>query len=379
MKTLDLFAGCGGLSLGLEYAGYDVRLATDFKDYAGKTFLRNFRKTEYIVSDILEIENNNWKEFSQYKSKIDLVAGGPPCQGFSTANRQRLSNDPRNKLYKSFLGAVNYLRPNYVLMENVQGITKASTSIKKEFSSIGYEGDYLLLNAKDFSIPQNRKRVFFIFFKVKSNTNKKIYLDKVSRIKEILDLESLNSTEYLLKDALFGLRKLEAKTIKNRTDLESDKHGFIKDDAHSNKQNDYIKNINKRRNTNIVFNHLARYNNERDIKIFGLLPQGKNSLHESISHLMPYKSRNHIFKDKYFKLDENKICKTITAHMSFDCNMYIHPTQARGLTPREAARVQSFPDNFEFCGPFTKWYEQIGNAVPPLLAEKIGKAILKVI
>ena len=379
MKSIDLFAGCGGLSLGLKYSGFDVKLATDFKSYACDTYLRNFNNAQYIVDDILNIEKNNWDRFIHYQHQIDLVAGGPPCQGFSNANRQRLSDDPRNKLYKSFLGAVNFIRPKIVLMENVQGIIKASCSIKKEFSSIGYEGDYLLLNAKDFSIPQNRKRVFFIFFKAKPNTNKKIYLDKVSRIKEILNHESINSPEYLLKDALFGLRKLEAKTIKNRTDLESGKYGFIKDDSHSNKQNDYIKNINKRRNTNIVFNHLARYNNERDIKIFSLLPQGKNSLHESISHLMPYKSRNHIFKDKYFKLDENKICKTITAHMSYDCNMYIHPTQARGLTPREAARVQSFPDNFEFCGPYTKWYEQIGNAVPPLLAEKIGKAILKVI
>ncbi len=379
MKSIDLFAGCGGLSLGLKYSGFDVKLATDFKSYASDTYLRNFINTQYVVDDILNIEKNNWKQFAQYQHQIDLVAGGPPCQGFSNANRQRLSDDPRNKLYKSFLGAVNFIKPQIVLMENVQGITKASSSIKKEFSSIGYEGDYLLLNAKDYSIPQNRKRVFFIFFKVKSNADKAIYLDKVFRIKEILKYESINSSEYLLKDALFGLRKLEAKLIKNRTDLESDKHGFIKDNTDSNKQNEYIRNINKIGNTNIVFNHLARYNNERDVKIFGLLPQGKNSLHESISHLMPYKSRNHIFKDKYFKLDENKICKTITAHMSFDCNMYIHPTQARGLTPREAARVQSFPDNFEFCGPYTKWYEQIGNAVPPLLAEKIGKAILKVI
>ena len=379
MKSIDLFAGCGGLSLGLKYAGYDVELATDFKTYACETYLRNFKNTEYLVDDILNIEKNNWHKFLQYKNNIDLIAGGPPCQGFSNANRQRLSDDPRNKLYKSFLGAVNFIQPRIVLMENVQGITKASSSIKNEFSSIGYEGDYLLLNAKDFGIPQNRKRAFFIFFKVKSHANKKIFLDKITEIKEKLKQNSDISNEYLLKDALFGLRNLKAKTIKNRTDLESNKHGFRKDDTYNNKQNEYIKNINRRRNSNAVFNHLSRYNNERDIKIFGLLPQGENSLHQSIRHLMPYQSRDHIFKDKYFKLDNNKVCKTITAHMAFDCNMYIHPTQARGLTPREAARVQSFPDNFEFIGPYTKWYEQIGNAVPPLLAEKIGKAILKVL
>lgn len=218
MKSIDLFAGCGGLSLGLKYAGFDVELASDFKSYACKTYLRNFKNTEYVVDDILNIEKNNWNKFLPYKGNVDLIAGGPPCQGFSNANRQRLSDDPRNKLYKSFLGAVNFIKPRIVLMENVQGITKASDSIKKEFSSIGYEGDYLLLNAKDFGIPQNRKRVFFIFFKVKSNSDKNIYLDKISEIKKILKQNSNNSNKYLLKDALFGLRNLQAKTIKNRTD-----------------------------------------------------------------------------------------------------------------------------------------------------------------
>lgn len=94
---------------------------------------------------------------------------------------------------------------------------------------------------------------------------------------------------------------------------------------------------------------------------------------------MPYKSRNDIFKDKYYKLIYSNICKTITAHMKFDCNMYIHPTQARGLTPREAARIQSYPDSFFFLGPYTKTYQQIGNSVPPLMARAIGEEVIKYI
>ena len=145
MKTIDLFAGCGGLSLGLKYAGYEVQLASDFKDYAGETFSRNFKNTEYLVADILDIEKGNWDNLKKYKNKIDLVAGGPPCQGFSMANRQRLSDDPRNKLYKSFLGAVNFLQPKCVLMENVEGITKVSENIFKEFDGIGYSGGHFVL------------------------------------------------------------------------------------------------------------------------------------------------------------------------------------------------------------------------------------------
>ena len=126
-----------------------------------------------------------------------------------------------------------------------------------------------------------------------------------------------------------------------------------------------------------TLNHKARYNNDRDIEIFGRLNQGDKSDDPKIADIMPYANRNHIFKDKYFKLENNKVCKTITAHMKFDCNMYIHPLQARGLTPREAARVQSYPDDYFFRGAYTKTYMQIGNAVPPLLGRAIAKIIKK--
>ena len=127
----------------------------------------------------------------------------------------------------------------------------------------------------------------------------------------------------------------------------------------------------------LVFNHKARYNNDRDIEIYGRMIPGDRSDSSRIADIMPYQSRNDIFKDKYFKLIPDRICKTITAHMKFDCNMYIHPSQARGLTPREAARVQSYPDDFFFQGSLTKTYQQIGNSVPPLLAREIGSRIIK--
>ena len=372
MKSIDLFAGCGGLSLGMKQAGIEIAFASDFKDYAAETY-QNFFKEDFIVDDILSLEEKNWSQFKSFRNKINIIAGGPPCQGFSTANRQRVKDDPRNKLYKSFMGCIDFIQPSVVLMENVRGIKKIGKDIINEFYEIGYKGEFFQLNAKDYGIPQNRERVFFLFF----NKKKFDQIDeRLIKFNDLLDEKKANSAPRYLKDALYGLPCLEAKTRKNATAYESKENGFH--EINLKDSNEYLELINGFKKGK-AFNHMARYNNDRDIEIFRLLPQGENSLHHSIRHLMPYKTRDHIFKDKYFKLDENKACKTITAHMSFDCNMYIHPTQARGLTPREAARVQSFPDNFEFMGSYTKWYEQIGNAVPPLLAKNIGESILKVI
>ena len=141
-------------------------------------------------------------------------------------------------------------------------------------------------------------------------------------------------------------------------------------------ENNFYHFINGDRKITKLYNHKNRYNNPRDIEIFRRLPQGANSLHESIADIMPYKRRNDIFKDKYFKLDESQICKTITSHMKYDCNMYIHPWEARGLGPREAARIQTFPDEYVITGAQNSWYAQVGNAVPVKLAKAIGDGIM---
>ena len=147
----------------------------------------------------------------------------------------------------------------------------------------------------------------------------------------------------------------------------------------TNENNAYINLINQNRDINITCNHKSRYNNDRDIEIYSRLLPGDKSDDPKIADIMPYKNRNHIFKDKYFKLEPDKVCKTITAHMKFDCNMYIHPSQSRGLTPREAARIQSYPDDYYFRGSFTKTYMQVGNSVPPLLGRAIATVLKKYI
>ena len=168
---------------------------------------------------------------------------------------------------------------------------------------------------------------------------------------------------------------LTPKKDKGVTGVECEISGFTECDF-VYERNKFYRFINGNKVIKKLYNHKSRYNNPRDIEIFGKLPQGGDSLHPSISDIMPYSRRNDIFKDKYFKLEENKVCKTITSHMKFDCNSYIHPWEARGLSPREAARIQTFPDDYVFCGSQNLWYAQIGNAVPVKLAEIIGKSIM---
>lgn len=369
-KFIDLFAGAGGLSLGLEQAGFSVAFANEINKTCAETYSynRNLSEKQIYVGDI----NKLIKKIDNYKEQFDdisLVCGGPPCQGFSMANRQRLIDDPRNKLYKSYLEFLSFVMPKFFIMENVKGMAKKIKEIIEDFSFVlknQYNIEYKILNAKDYGIPQNRERLFIIGNRIGVNT-KQIFED----------IENYKVNKFVtLGEAILDLPALEPNKLKNNTKFEDDKCGyFVKD--YNYKNTNFYGYINNGRKITKLYNHKSRYNNERDIKIFGLLPQGCNSLHESIKDIMPYSRRNNIFKDKYFKLSENDICKTITSHMKFDCNMYIHPTQARGLSPREAARVQTFPDDYVFKGSPNNWYMQIGNAVPVKLAEVIGKCILK--
>ena len=240
--------------------------------------------------------------------------------------------------------------------------------MKEDFRNIGYSVECHILNAKDFGVPQNRERLIYI--------GNRLGIDNESIFNEIFTL-SKTIPNHVLGDAIFGLRSLKASRMKNSTESETKESGFVIEKNELNQTNEYIKYINQNRKIDFVCNHKARYNNDRDIEIYGRMYQGDKSDDPKIADIMPYKSRSDIFKDKYYKLVENNVCKTITAHMKFDCNMYIHPTQARGLTPREAARVQSYPDDYFFRGAYTKTYMQIGNSVPPLLGRAIASIVKK--
>ena len=368
-KMADLFAGCGGLSLGLEQAGFTPWFVNEIVPDYCNTYKYNHKLSDshYYIGDINEL-NKNLDKYDNFIKGLDLVCGGPPCQGFSMANRQRIIDDPRNQLYKAYLTFLSYVKPKFFIMENVRGMANKYSEIMenfKEYLGEGYEFDYRLLYAQDFGVPQNRERFIMI--------GNRIGIDP----KNIFDaIDSHKRKPFVLKDALFGLPHLESKKQKGQSGVEDIASGLTERDF-DYPETDFYRFINGNRKITKLYNHKNRYNNPRDIEIYRRLPQGANSLHESIEDIMPYKRRNGIFKDKYFKLDESQICKTITSHMKFDCNMYIHPWEARGLSPREAARIQTFPDDYVLTGAQNSWYAQVGNAVPVKLAKAIGDGIME--
>jgi len=373
--VVDFFCGAGGMSLGFHQNNFKILIANDIESVCTTTYSFNhyeMPKDRIITGDIKEIVNN---VDTYINEEVDVIIGGPPCQGFSMANRQRIIEDPRNILYKYYVEGVRKLKPKFFVMENVKGMLSVADQIVEDFhdlEEVKYDVYYHVFNAKDFSVPQNRQRLVYIGIRtdISNNINK-----KAKDIIEEIEREIKDNQSYVLSDAIEGLREVRALTIKNSTDIDIEEYGKKIAANKISEENEYIRNINQGKKSNLIFNHKARYNNDRDIEIFGRMIPGDNSASERIADIMPYKSRSHMFKDKYYKLKPNEVCKTITAHMKFDCNMYIHPNQARGLTPREAARVQSYPDNYYFLGSYTKTYMQIGNSVPPLMSRQIATII----
>ena len=368
-KLVDLFAGCGGLSLGLEQAGFTPWFVNEIVEQFANTYKANHQLSDehYFIGDIASL-NEHIDEYKELLTDVTLVCGGPPCQGFSMANRQRILDDPRNNLYKQYLIFLKHVRPQFFIMENVKGMMNKKDEIVqnfKEYLGEEYLYDYAVLKAQDFGVPQNRER--FIMIGNRMGISPKEIFEEINKHKR---------APFVLRDALYGLPQLKSKKGKGQTGVEELSSGLTERDF-CYPQTDFYRFINGDKVITKLYNHKNRYNNERDIEIYRRLPQGANSLHESIADIMPYKRRNNIFKDKYFKLDESQICKTITSHMRFDCNMYIHPWEARGLSPREAARIQTFPDDFIIIGSQNMWYAQVGNAVPVKLAKAIGDGIMK--
>ena len=362
---IDLFCGAGGFSLGFIKEGYKVELANDIEPVAIETYKFNhpdIHTSKILSGDIKEIVDN----IGQYiNTDIDVIIGGPPCQSFSSANQQRVIDDPRNILYKYYVKAVQKIQPKFILMENVRGMLKVAEQVKEDFNGIGYDVEYKLYDSSEFSVAQKRVRLFYVG--INRKYAKENNLTPVQIMDEV-EHEISNKKQYVLKDALEQIKPLHCPTIKNTTEIDCEVSGK-KIDINTYKSNEYIDLINSSKKHEFVFNHKARYCNESNEIIYKILQQGADATCDSIKDVMPYSHRNHVFKDKYFRLYEDKPSRTITAHLKMDCHSHIHPTQTRSITPREAARIQSFPDDYLFLGAYLKTYMQIGNAVPPLMSQ----------
>lgn len=380
---VDFFCGAGGLSLGFIQEGFTVKFANDIEDVCIETYKYNHPELpsdKLIQGDIKEIIDNIDDYIQQ---EIDVVVGGPPCQGFSEANRQRVIDDPRNKLYKYFVKAVEKIAPKFVVMENVKGMLKVANQVVEDYGKLrvnngcSYLVAYRLLNSQNFSVAQNRERLIYIAIRSDIAEEKNITPDKIF---DLIEKNCCNNKIFNLADALSNIKSLDAPRIKNMNEVDSDTTGKKIDvNFDDYRDSEYLQLINMGRKIPFLFNHKARYLSDLNYEIYRRLNQGDDATDEKIKDIMPYAHRNHCFKDKYYKLIADKPCRTITAHLRMDCHSHIHPYQVRALTPREAARVQSFPDDYLFLGAYLKTYMQVGNAVPPMMARGIAIVIKKFI
>ena len=367
MKVIDLFSGCGGLALGFKWAEFNTAFASDIDENCEKTYSYNFPGVPFIQKDLRDITTKQIKEL--VNDDVDVVVGGPPCQGFSLANKNRnkVKDDPRNELFYEFVRVVKDFQPKTFVMENVRGLLSMKNGeviklMKEEFknSGLGYHVDFKILLASDYGVPQNRKRVIMIGFRKDLNIlpefPKKTY-----------------STPFTVWEAISDLPQINAK------------EGEEGMNYHTNPQNEFQEFV--RKSSGSVYNHVAMRHTQRLIDRFKVIKSGESLAHVPVKHSAvkrgtPTEKSKIIFSQNNQRLHANLPAPTIAA--SFQSN-FIHPYFDRNFTAREGARLQSFPDDFIFKGMRTKmsWekglsqYQQIGNAVPPLMAYAIANQIKK--
>ena len=267
-------------------------------------------------------------------------------------------------------------------MENVKGMLSVAGQVVDDYKAIKvykdgmeytYDISYRLLNSVNFGVAQSRERLIYIAVRSDAMREKNITPDAIF---SQIEAENFENTRHVLNEALEYIKPLEAPRIKGLTETDDEVTGMkIGINTYDSCGNQYLKSINMGRQIPYVFNHKARYCSDVNFEIFKRLDQGEDSTSPKIADIMPYARRNGIFKDKYYKLYADRPCRTITAHLKMDCLSHIHPFQVRSITPREAARVQSFPDDYLFLGAYLKTYMQIGNAVPVIMARKIANVI----
>jgi DNA (cytosine-5)-methyltransferase 1 len=404
LNFIDLFSGAGGLSEGFIKAGFKLvahveidkkacdtletrliyhKLSSENKtekyyDYISEKmtreeFIKNFGNSELSNSVInIPIGGNNNKIIFEKIDKlangkqIDLIVGGPPCQAYSLVGRSRdkdgMKNDPRNFLYKEYAKFLKKYEPKVFVFENVMGLITAEKgsyfkNMQAYFKRIGYEIDYTIQKSENFGVLQKRRRIILIGWQ--KGTDFKY--PKFDKIKE----------EFTVSQILSDLKRLKPGEQNNIT-------------KYSKPTTEYLDKFELRNGVDFVTQHIARPHNERDLNIYKIAINKWLKKSERLKYPdLPTELKTHknetSFVDRYKVVDINGLSHTMVAHIAKDGHHYIYPDnkQIRSLSVREAARIQSFPDNFFFEGGRSAAFRQIGNAVPPLMANEIAKKIKK--
>jgi DNA (cytosine-5)-methyltransferase 1 len=353
MNVLDLFCGCGGISEGFRLAGFKIVGGIDSSEDAIRTFAFNFPRSISMAANLLDFDEGKIQEIFLDK-EIDVIVGGPPCQGFSNANRwQKELADPRNKLFFEYLKFVEVLGPKAVVIENVRGILSKDDGYAREriislLNDLKYSVTSNVLNAADYGVPQNRYRAFFIGIR-------KDVTDQTFDFRDLKKKKKVTVKEALLELYRFEKSKKDCHTLNVMPQTTYQRYLRAKD--------------------NLVRNHPIVYPAPITQERVRYVPQGGNW--RDIPERLFASVRSNRHSSAFKRLDEADVSVTIdtgNAHSN-----YFHPRYNRIPTVREAARIQSFNDDFLFLGSRSSQYRQIGNAVPPLLAFAIAGSIKKIL
>lgn len=401
LNYIDLFAGAGGLSEGFIRAGFKpvahVEMNKDacdtiktrisyhwLKENKKIRIYNNYLKSEtknkeelwknvpeHLINSVInkEISKNTLTEIFEIigkeldGEKVDVIIGGPPCQAYSVIGRARkdMESDPRNHLYKHYVEFLKEYKPKMFVFENVPGILSAKNGehflkIQKAITKAGYEFHFKVLNAKDFGVLQDRKRVILIGWKKELNL-------------KYPEFETTEHNFQILKDLFSDLKPLKSG------------QGTLNAVEYAKPATAYLKQTNIRNGLNFVTQHIVRPNNENDLEIYQIAVEywnkGKRLNYAELPKRLIRHSNTDSFVNRFQVVNGKGISHTIVAHIAMDGHYYIHPDkeQNRSISVREAARIQSFPDDYFFEGSRTAAFKQIGNAVPPLMAQKIAEKI----
>lgn len=343
MIGIDLFAGAGGMSWGARASGIDVQCVIENDRFAAKTYIRNHQPQYGVFADDIRKFDPTTISFDRNEGLV--IFGGPPCQGFSTSNQRTRSIDNQNNwLFEEFVRVVSSVQPDYFVFENVRGILETEGGIFVEkiierFQKIGYNTSHSLLHAADFGVPQKRAR----FFMIGSKDGSLYSFPEPTCNKAVSVADAISDLPSLENGASECFRKYKKE-----------------------ENNDYIRSM--RGNMEGCSNHLVTRNNKTILERYKHIPQGGNweNIPDRLMKNYKDKSRCHTGIYRRLKLDQPSVVIG-----NYRKNMLIHPTQDRGLSVREAARLQSFPDDFIFEGSIGFQQQQVGNAVPPLLAKAV--------